>query len=181
MTLVTEKFAINKGLGWLQTGGDSGAMFATWLVCLKFPQWKYRFKILYAKRRLLQVYFMLATARFARHVHLNATLPCSHDTRQKTFQTSILLNNVNSTVARSKITDVATMVMEECQKPSTGNPQIAVFASQKIYVSPVLNILERYGSMKNSGMQCWKYLTNPITHWSQKPCKMLRYSYRAFS
>jgi len=52
--------------------------------------------------------------------------------RQNTFQTSALLNNVNSTVARSKITDVTTIVMEECKKPSRGDSLIAVFASQKI-------------------------------------------------
>ena len=37
-------------------------------------------------------------------VHLNATLPHSQDMRQKTFQTLIPLN-VNSSVARSKITN----------------------------------------------------------------------------
>ena len=35
-----------------------------------------------------------------------------------TFQTWTLLNNVKSSTARSKITDVATMVMEEWHRPS---------------------------------------------------------------
>ena len=34
---------------------------------------------------LPQVYFKLTTAHFARHVHLNATLPCSHDEEAKEF------------------------------------------------------------------------------------------------
>jgi hypothetical protein len=36
-----------------------------------------------------------------------------HDMKKKTFQTLTLLNNVNSSVARSKMFDVAAMVMEE--------------------------------------------------------------------
>jgi hypothetical protein len=44
---------------------------------------------------------------------LNATLLRCHDMREKTFQTLILLNNVNSIMARSKMTDVATMVLGE--------------------------------------------------------------------
>jgi hypothetical protein len=48
----------------------------------------------------------------------NTTLPHWHHVGQKTFQTCTLLNNVNSSMARSKMSDVTTMVMEERQAPS---------------------------------------------------------------
>jgi hypothetical protein len=37
------------------------------------------------------------------------------------FLASALLNNVNSTVARSKITDAATIVTEASQRPNNGD------------------------------------------------------------
>jgi hypothetical protein len=43
----------------------------------------------------------------------NATLPRWHDRREETFWTLILLNNMNSSMARSEMTDVVAMVMEE--------------------------------------------------------------------
>jgi len=36
------------------------------------------------------------------------------------FQMCMLLNNVNNSMARSKVTNVATMVMEEQESPSSG-------------------------------------------------------------
>jgi len=42
---------------------------------------------------------------------LNAALPWRYEARIKTVQTLTLLNNVNNTVARSKMTDVAAMQM----------------------------------------------------------------------
>jgi hypothetical protein len=46
-------------------------------------------------------------------MHRSATLPRWHDVRQKTFQTLMVLNNVSIIVDRSKMTDVAAMVIEE--------------------------------------------------------------------
>jgi hypothetical protein len=51
---------------------------------------------------------------------LNAKLPHWHDEGEQTFLTVILLNNVNSNVATNKLTDVATMVMEEHRSPWSG-------------------------------------------------------------
>jgi hypothetical protein len=48
---------------------------------------------------------------------IKAELPHWHEERERTFLTLILLNDVNNTMATSKLTDVATMVMEECQSP----------------------------------------------------------------
>jgi hypothetical protein len=46
-------------------------------------------------------------------IAFSATLPLWRDGKEHTFQTLIVLNKVNSNVARSNMTDVATMVMEE--------------------------------------------------------------------
>jgi hypothetical protein len=50
----------------------------------------------------------------------NATLPRWHHVPEQTCQTLILLNDVNSTVAVSKVTDVATMRIEAWQRPRSG-------------------------------------------------------------
>ena len=69
------------------------------------------------------VYFELATAHFSRTAYRPAsksevaTLTCR---AVITFLTKILMNNVNSTVARHNVTDVATMAMEVCQSPWSG-------------------------------------------------------------
>jgi hypothetical protein len=110
---LVEKFVFTRELGLLQTGGDSGTMFTTWLVCLKFSHWKHCLKVLHVDHSLLQVYFKWATVRFAGlciDLLLNTMLPCWHDVREETFWTLILLNNINSSVARSKMTDVVTGV-----------------------------------------------------------------------
>jgi hypothetical protein len=41
--------------------------------------------------------------------------------KKKTFQICKLLNNANSIVARSKMTEVAALVIEEWQRPSSGD------------------------------------------------------------
>jgi hypothetical protein len=48
---------------------------------------------------------------------------------KKTLQTCTPLNNINSSMDRSKITDAATTVMEERQSPSSRDGLIAVSAS----------------------------------------------------
>ena len=40
-------------------------------------------------------------------------MPCCRDVREETFRALILLNNVNSSMARSKVTHVATVVMDK--------------------------------------------------------------------
>jgi hypothetical protein len=63
----------------------------------------------------------------------NAVLSCWHDMGKKALQTCTLPNDFNSCVARSKMTDVATTVREQEQKPSSGNGLIAVCALREKY------------------------------------------------
>ena len=76
------------------------------------------------EHNLLQVNFRLAIAHCCwaiwRHglQRYAATLALREE--KHFFQTCILLNNVNNSMARSKVTNVATMVMEERESPSSG-------------------------------------------------------------
>jgi hypothetical protein len=70
---------------------------------------------------------------FAQAPSFSAMLSCWHDMGEKTLQTRTLLNDFNSCIARSKMTDVATTVREEEQRPSSGNGLIAVCALQEKY------------------------------------------------
>jgi hypothetical protein len=76
------------------------------------------------EHNLLQLNFGLATAHCCWTMcrlglqHYAATLAL-HE-KKGFFQTCILLNNVNNSMARSKVTNVATMVMEEQESPSRG-------------------------------------------------------------
>lgn len=52
----------------------------------------------------------------------NSTLPCWHAMKKKTFQMIFgLLNNVKSIVARNKMTDVATVMVEEWKRLCNGD------------------------------------------------------------
>jgi len=76
------------------------------------------------EHNLLQVNFRLATAHCCWAMfrlglqHCAATLALREE--KDFFQTCVLLSNVNSSMARSKVTDVATVVMEEQESPSSG-------------------------------------------------------------
>jgi hypothetical protein len=63
----------------------------------------------------------------------NALLSSWHDMGKRTLQTCTLLNDVNICVARSKVTDVATIVREERHRPSSGDGLIAVCELQEKY------------------------------------------------
>jgi hypothetical protein len=76
------------------------------------------------EHNLLQVNFGLATAHCCWAMcrlglqRYAATLALHEE--KDFFQTCVLLNNVNNSMARSKVTNVATVVMEEQERPSSG-------------------------------------------------------------
>lgn len=74
---------------------------------------------------LFRVNFELATAHYCPGLSSNATLPQWHDVSKKTLSPQKILarhvhyNNVNGNMVASKMTAVATMVMEEWQRLSS--------------------------------------------------------------
>jgi len=96
------KVKIQQGLDRLQTGGCSDTMFATQAFCLLFLHQTPKLDDLCQKHRLQQY----ATNSLLRVYSQLATSHCR--------------DNVIRIVARSKMTEVATVVMQEWQRPRSG-------------------------------------------------------------
>ena len=71
----------------------------------------------------------------------SAPMSRRHDVRRKSFQTLALSNDVNIIVARSRITDVAAIVIEVWHKPSSGDWRIVVSESRQIFVAQAVRKL----------------------------------------
>ena len=74
------------------------------------------------------------------NLSFNTTLQCWHDMRKKTSQTCTLQNNINSRVARSKMSDAATMVFEKRNGPCSWDWQTVASMLQKNCVTRVLHL-----------------------------------------
>ena len=73
---------------WVKNAADSGTMFASWPVCIKFSHREHLLWVLHAKRNLLRVYFELATMHYSRAMHGIAPLRILsrwHDVMKKLF------------------------------------------------------------------------------------------------
>ena len=70
---------------------------------------------------------------------INITLQCWHDMWKKTYQTCTLKNNINSRVARSKMSDTATIAFEEPHGPSSWDWLTVASLLQKKYMTRVLH------------------------------------------
>ena len=67
----------------------------------------------HAECNWLQVNLLLALAHCYPGLSFSAILLRWHDVSTRTLQTCALLNNINSSIARSKMSDVAIMAMDE--------------------------------------------------------------------
>ena len=84
---------------------------------------KHNLNILYVQCNLFQASFKLAKVQFASlctDPAFNGKLPCWHEVRQKNFQTCTLVNNIKSSMTRTRMTDVVTCMMME-EQPSSGD------------------------------------------------------------
>ena len=74
--MLSEKFLLNRGLGWWQMEGDLGIMFAVWSVRFKFSYWKC-WKLSCTKNRFLHISFDLAMLHYCWATHSSTVQHCA--------------------------------------------------------------------------------------------------------
>ena len=72
-----------------------------------------------------------ANCCWAMHWVGNVARPLWRDVNKETLQTSIVMNYFNSSVARNKMADIATMVMDEWQRSSSGTDKLVRASRRK--------------------------------------------------
>jgi hypothetical protein len=94
--MLVEKLALDRRLGRLQAGEDSGTMLATWSVALSLHTGNI------VESDTCGTSYKLGKADCSQ-ASLNAALPWRYEAQIKTVQTFTPLNNANNIVARSKM------------------------------------------------------------------------------
>ena len=120
---------------WKWGGGRiSRTIFAIWSVCLKF--WHRKIVKKYYMWNIfcwefISIWKQRILSALCTDLPFEATLSHWHYAREKTYQILILLNTVHGIASGSTVADVATTVMEECQRPWSGDWQTAASALRK--------------------------------------------------
>jgi hypothetical protein len=124
---------MKRELGYLQIGEDSDAMFAHGQSAFSFHA-----------SNITLTYYMQNAIRCklisSWHQGISAqahpSVLCCHTGMmwaKRLLQTCTLLNNINNSMARNKMTNAVTMTVEEWERLSSGDSLIAVSQSWEIY------------------------------------------------